>query len=133
MKNEFNITKDNWHNGQHTLLCTLSNWAEIGWFLPSKIMDKIKEYMPIVSSQCNMVSNYSKLSFQRDLSKHILDYMNDPNDYILMESIYQEDELVGEFYVYEIPNVEIRNKSYKCKYFIAINFKDIDLYIWRKI
>lgn len=127
---EYNITKDNVLLGPHTLLCTLETWSQIGWFLPEKLMEVIKQYMPFGSHLCNMVSTYSKHQYQRNM----FDLINDMcanQDFILTDTIQEKDSF-GCVDVYEIPSRKETSKGEKYKYMLHIQYKDIEMFIWRK-
>lgn len=126
----YNITKDNVFLGPHTLLCTVETWGEIGWFLPNKMMDTIKEYMPISSHLCNMVSNYSKLQYQQQMFSIINDMcLNE--ELILVDAIQNKDGY-GYVDIYEIPSRTNISKGEKYKYILYIQYKDVEMFIWRK-
>ena len=125
------ITKDNVFTGKHTILCTLETWAQFGWIINQKTMDKIKEYIPIVSYACNMVSNYSNLSFKK-IMVDIIDTMIIKNELIQVDTLNISDNGHDWIDVFEVPQLVDENYP-KQKYLISLNIGDIKIYLWRKI
>ena len=102
------ITKDNVFTGKHTILCTLETWAQFGWIINQKTMDKIKEYMPIVSHACNMISNYSNLPFKKTMVD-IIDTMIIKNELIQVDTLNISDNGPDWLDGYDVPTLVAEN------------------------
>lgn len=127
----YKITKDNIFTGKHIVLCTLETWAQFGWIINQKTMDKIKEYMPIVSHACNMVSNYSNLPFKKSMA-NMIDTMIIKDDLIHIDTLNISDNGNDWLDIFEVPQLVDENYP-KQKYLIALNIGNIRIYLWRKI
>ena len=123
-----NINKFNVFTGKHTILCTLESWAEFGWMIKSNMMEDIKNYMPIVSHACNMVSNYSNESIKKDIV-NIISKMIQDEELIHDKTFTYDDNIYLDVFI--IP--ELENHTYvKQHYLLMISIKDITIFIWRK-
>ena len=130
MNNKYYITKNNIFDGKHTLICTLETWAEFGWMINQDIMNHIKEYMPIVSHKCNMVSNYSNISFKQQMAD-MIESMIIKDELIHIDSYNISKNRNDWIDIFEIP--ALCSKIYpKQKYLIALYIGDIKIFIWRK-
>lgn len=126
----YDINYNNVFDGPHTLLCTLETWSEFGWMINSETMDKIKEYMPIVSHKCNMVSNYSDNKLVRDVYS-IIKNMIMKEDIIQVDTFCINNKIDDWLDVFEVP--QLKSEKYpKQKYLLSLNLGDILIFIWRK-
>lgn len=108
--------------GKHTWLCTLETWAEIGWMINTKVMNKIKEYLPIISHKCNMVSNFSIEKFKQEICSLITQKIEN-NEFINIDSTKISDNRI----------IDIFNMSQDKKdYLIRISIYNLIIYIWKK-
>ena len=127
---KYKITKDNVFDGLHTFICTLETWAEFGWMITPNIMERIKEYMPIIAHRCNMVSNYSNVQFKKDMVD-IIELMIIKNELIHIDAYNINDKNTDWMDVFEVPS--LTSEQYpKQKYLIALSIGNIRIFIWRK-
>lgn len=116
------IEYTNIFRGKHTWLCTLETWAEIGWMINTNSINKIKEYLPIISHKCNMVSNFSITNFKQEICSLITKKIEN-NEFIHIDSNQISDNRI----------IDIFNMSQDKKdYLIRISIYNLIIYIWKK-